>query len=68
VVVHDALPGIFARAATRRAETYIEDLPPGETDIAAEEVDRVAKLDGAAVVTALQQVDEVFRAPLTLFY
>jgi len=49
-------------------ETFIEDLPPGETDIAAEEVDRVAKLDGATVVTALQQVDEVFRAPLTLFY
>jgi RNA polymerase sigma-70 factor (ECF subfamily) len=49
-------------------ETFIEDLPPGETDIAAEAVDQVAKLDGATVVAALQQVDEVFRAPLTLFY
>ena len=28
----------------------------------------MAKLVGAAGVTALQQVDEVFRAPLTLFY
>ncbi|MEY2879126.1 MAG: hypothetical protein RLZZ15_1506, partial [Verrucomicrobiota bacterium] len=48
--------------------TAIEDLPPGEQDIAAEDVDRVAKLDAAAVVVALQSVDEVFRAPLTLFY
>ena len=39
-------------------ETFIEDLPPGETDIAAEAVDQVAKLDGATVVAALQQVDE----------
>ena len=28
----------------------------------------MAKLDAAAVVVALQTVDEVFRAPLTLFY
>lgn len=40
----------------------------GEHDIAAEEVDRVAKLDAASVVVALQAVDETFRAPLTLFY
>jgi RNA polymerase sigma-70 factor (ECF subfamily) len=43
-------------------------LPPGEQDIAGEEVDRVAKMDAATVVAALQSVDEVFRAPLTLFY
>ena len=48
--------------------TAIEDLPPGEQDIAAEEVDRVAKMDAATVVVALQSVDEVFRVPLTLFY
>lgn len=48
--------------------TSIEDLPPGEKEIAAEEIDRVAKLDGATVMAALQSVDEVFRAPLTLFY
>ena len=48
--------------------TSIEDLPPGEQDIAAEEIDRVARLDAATVVSALQAVDEVFRVPLTLFY
>ncbi len=36
--------------------------------MAAEEVDRVARLDAATVMAALQSVDEVFRAPLTLFY
>ena len=59
----------FLRGRRRDARaTSIEDLPPGEKDIAAEEVDRVAKLDAATVMTALQSVDEVFRAPLTLFY
>ena len=59
----------FLRVRRRDARaTSIEDLPPGEQDIAAEEVDRVAKMDAALVVTALQSVDEVFRAPLTLFY
>jgi RNA polymerase sigma-70 factor (ECF subfamily) len=46
----------------------IEDLPPDQQDIAAEDVDRVARMDAATVMTALQEVDEVFRAPLTLFY
>jgi len=59
----------FLRGRRRDARaTSIEDLPPGEQDIAAEEVDRVAKMDAATVVGALQAVDEVFRAPLTLFY
>lgn len=59
----------FLRGRRRDARaTSIEDLPPGEQDIAAEEVDRVAKLDAATVVVALQAVDETFRAPLTLFY
>ena len=49
-------------------EMSIEDLPAGESELAAEDVDRVAKMDGATVVVALQQVDENFRAPLTLFY
>ena len=48
--------------------TSLEDLPAGEQDIASEEIDRVARLDAATVMTALQSVDEVFRAPLTLFY
>lgn len=55
------------RRRSQRA-TSIEELPPGEQDIAAEEVDQVAKMDAATVVAALQSVDEVFRAPLTLFY
>jgi len=59
----------FLRRRRRDARsTSIEDLPPGENDIAAEEIDRVGRLDAAAVVAALQAVDEVFRAPLTLFY
>ncbi len=54
----------------RRAQrsTALEDLPPGEQDVAAEEVDRVARLDAALVLAALQSVDENFRTPLTLFY
>jgi RNA polymerase sigma factor (sigma-70 family) len=59
----------FLRVRRRSGRaTSIEDLPPGEQDIAAEDIDRVARLDAATVVTALQAVDEVFRAPLTLFY
>ncbi|MEO6875162.1 MAG: RNA polymerase sigma factor [Opitutaceae bacterium] len=48
--------------------TSLEDLPPGEADVAAEDVDRATRMDASAVVVALQTVDEVFRAPLTLFY
>lgn len=59
----------FLRGRRRDARaTSIEDLPPGEQEIAAEDIDCVAKLDAATVMTALQSVDEVFRAPLTLFY
>ena len=59
----------FLRGRRREARaTSLEDLPPGEADIAAEDVDRVTRLDAAAVVASLQAVDEVFRAPLTLFY
>lgn len=48
--------------------TSIEDLPVAEQDIAAEEVDRVRRLDASHVMAALQSVHETFRAPLTLFY
>jgi RNA polymerase sigma-70 factor (ECF subfamily) len=59
----------FLRGRRRESRaTSLEDLPPGEVDVAAEEVDRVARMDAASVVAALQSVDEVFRAPLTLFY
>ncbi len=46
----------------------IEDLPPTVEAVAAEEVDHARRLDAHQVVEALQEVDEVFRAPLTLFY
>jgi len=46
----------------------LEDLPPGEHEPVAEDVDRVSRIDSAAVMSALQNVDEPFRAPLTLFY
>ena len=59
----------FLRGRRRDARaTSIEDLPAGEQDLAAEEVDTLARLDAGAVMAALQSVDEVFRAPLTLFY
>ena len=59
----------FLRGRRRDSRaTSIEDLTPAEADIAAEEVDRVARMDAASVVVALQSVDDVFRAPLTLFY
>lgn len=56
---------------TRRRDqrlTSIEDLPPGEAEIADDEIDRVRRMDGAMVLEALSTVDEIFRAPLTLFY
>lgn len=59
----------FLRGRRREARsTSLEDLPPGGSELAAEEVDRVARLDAGVVMAALQDVDEVFRAPLTLFY
>lgn len=54
----------------RRAEQVmaLEDLPLGESDPAAPEIDRVTGMDAALVVEALGEVDEVYRVPLTLFY
>ena len=54
----------------RRAErmTALEDLGPVEADPPAPDVDRVTGMDAGLVVAALQEVDEVYRAPLTLFY
>jgi len=48
--------------------TSLEELPPGENDIADDEIDRLRQLDGTLVLEALGAVAEVFRAPLTLFY
>jgi len=46
----------------------IEDLPPAAQEVPSEDIDHARRLDGVQVVEALQEVDEVFRAPLTLFY
>jgi RNA polymerase sigma-70 factor (ECF subfamily) len=59
----------FLRGRRRDSRsTSFDDLPPGEAEPAAEDVDRVSKMDAATVMEALQGVDETFRAPLTLFY
>ena len=59
----------FLRGRRRdQRSTSLEDLPEGQADVAAEDVDRAAKMDAGLVMAALQSVDEAFRAPLTLFY
>ena len=54
----------------RRSErvTALEDLGPVDSDPPAPEVDVLTGLDANLVVEALQEVDEVYRIPLTLFY
>jgi len=46
----------------------IDDLAPAEQDIPDVETDLVSKMDAPLVMEALQEVDESFREPLTLFY
>jgi RNA polymerase sigma-70 factor (ECF subfamily) len=59
----------FLRVRRRETRaTSLEELPPGDQDVPAEEIDRTVRLDAMTVMEALQGVDEVFRAPLTLFY
>lgn len=59
----------FLRGRRRAGHvTALEDLPPGEAEPAGPEVDLVAACDAGTVTAALQEVDEVYRAPLTLFY
>lgn len=59
----------FLRARRRAGHTTaLEDLPPTEADPAAPEVDVLAGLDAGLVIGALQELDEVYRVPLTLFY
>ena len=48
--------------------TALEDLPPTEQDVPDTDVDLVAKMDAQLVLEALQDVELVFREPLTLFY
>ncbi len=59
----------FLRGRKRdQRSVSIENLPPGDQDAPDVEVDLVGRLDSEVVMRALQEVDEVFRAPLTLFY
>ena len=59
----------FLRSRRRDTRlTSLEELPPGESDRADDEIDRVRQLDGTLVLEALGAVAEAFRAPLTLFY
>jgi RNA polymerase sigma factor (sigma-70 family) len=46
----------------------IDDLAPAEQEIPDVETDLVSKMDAPLVMDALQEVDEAFREPLTLFY
>jgi RNA polymerase sigma-70 factor (ECF subfamily) len=48
--------------------TAIDDLPPEEQQIPDVETDLVSKMDAQLVMEALQDVDQAFREPLTLFY
>jgi RNA polymerase sigma-70 factor (ECF subfamily) len=48
--------------------TALEDLGPVEADPPAPDVDVVTGMDADLVVAALLEVDEGYRAPLTLFY
>lgn len=59
----------FLRGRRRGSRlSALDDLPPGESDPAAEEVDLALNFDARLVVEALQEVDESYRAALTLFY
>jgi RNA polymerase sigma factor (sigma-70 family) len=59
----------FLRGRRRAGrETALEDLGPVEADPPAPAVDVVNGMDASLVVQALQEVDEVYRVPLTLFY
>jgi RNA polymerase sigma-70 factor (ECF subfamily) len=48
--------------------TAIEDLAPGEKDPPDVEIDVVNRMDAQLVLEALQEVELIFREPLTLFY
>lgn len=59
----------FLRGRRRDARiTALEDLGPAEQDPAGADVDLIAKMDAELVMAALQEVDPIFREPLTLFY
>jgi len=59
----------FLRIRRREARvSAIEDLAPAERDLPDVEPDLIGKMDAPLVMAALQEIDPVFREPLTLFY
>jgi len=54
----------------RRGErmTALDTIPENQLEEVTLEPETVASMDGGVVMAALQEVDEIFRAPLTLFY
>lgn len=59
----------FLRGRRRDARvSAIEDLAPAERDLPDVEPDLIGKMDSVVVMAALQEIDPVFREPLTLFY
>lgn len=59
----------FLRVRRRDARvTALEDLSPAEQDPPDEDPDVLSRMDAQLVMEALQEVDLVFREPLTLFY
>src|SRR5580765_7424344 len=59
----------FLRGRRRDSRvTALESLPVAEQDPPDSNIDLVAKMDAQLVMEALQEVDLVFREPLTLFY
>jgi RNA polymerase sigma-70 factor (ECF subfamily) len=59
----------FLRGRRRDSRvTALEDLTPAEQDPPDLDSDVIGKMDAQVVMDALQEVDPVFREPLTLFY
>jgi RNA polymerase sigma-70 factor, ECF subfamily len=58
---------LHSRRKTKRLVAF-DDLPPGEQEIPETPAEGVDELDAKLVLEALQEVDQVFREPLTLFY
>ncbi|RME68805.1 MAG: RNA polymerase sigma factor [Verrucomicrobia bacterium] len=59
----------FLRSRKRNSRMQsLEDLSPAEQDPPDIEPEKVENLDHNLVMDVLQEVDETFRAPLTLFY
>jgi RNA polymerase sigma factor (sigma-70 family) len=59
----------FLRGRRRDSRvSAIEDLSPAQQDLPDADADVIGKMDARLVMEALQEVEPVFREPLTLFY